>query len=563
MRKFFGIVLLVLGVPILLVGAVAAVAVGSDDTFSLTSDQVESDAAAVVTGPSFLEFSGLTLHVTADAGSTETFVGFAHPVHVQAYLDGVAHLELTDVTTQRELTMLARDGEQAPGAPPVGLDWWQDSTSGTGAQTISLPLNDDPTRVVVMNADASAPLDLELTTAAEVDGLFVTTLIVAGIGLVLVVAGVLVLRSVRRRKRARRRRAESPAAPSEDTVVDEPVPSQARSAPRTGFDQLNRAFTLTGIGALALTGCAEVPEPTVRDDDTVVPAATTAQVEGFFTKYTKTNNSANAEHDAEKIGTVEGGTLLATSRYGYQEAQAQGLDPIAPFDITASTTARPGLDQYPMWYLAADAWDGEEEGFTHYLVERQDPTAPWLATVSVSVTGEVETPKPLLRDGLAQVAEESAIAPAQEVFERIVQYAEGGKKPKGVDVANAEGLGGVRDLGIHIADFTDEMGTVGIDCAVDEPDAINWLAAEGGGVMAMASLSCTQTVDLNDGYWFQMNEQYGTIPTDTNLNGTIARASVSFIIGIDADGAATVVDDGAELTATEFTEYTGDTGETN
>lgn len=568
MRKFFAIVLLVLGVPILLAGSAAAVFVGSDDTFDLATATIDDDdTAAVVTGVSFLEVEGPTLHVTADGGDAETFVGVAHPVHVAAYFDDVPYMEITDVTTQRELTMLSRDGESAPADGPVGLDWWADTTSGRGAQTVGLPLNNAPVQVVAMQADGSTPLNLDLRIAAEVEGLFVTTLIVAGTGFVFVVGGILLLRSARRRKRANAARSGEPAPSDEtspdETTTEESAVSTTQSGPKVGFDQLRRGITplALGAGAVVLAGCAEVPESVERDDGRTVPAATTAQIEDFFAKYTKTNNAANAEFDTEMIGSVEGGTLLAASEFGYAEAQAQDLDPVEPFTIAASSTARPALSGYPMWYLAADDWDGESEGSTHYLVTREGPTAPWLATLSVSVPGEVEPPQPLLRDGRAQLADDAVTSGAEEVFDKLASYAEGGDEPDDINVSSADGLGGIRGLGVHIADFSDEMGTTTLECGVDDSDSFNWLATESGGAVAMGSLSCTQSVELNDGYWFQMGEPYGTIPAETDLNGTTASASVSFIIGIEADGTATVVDDGAELTATDHTEYTGDKGD--
>jgi hypothetical protein len=563
MRKFLGIVLLVLGVPILLAGAAVAIYVGTDDIFDVANESVDTEAAALATSPSFLEITGPTLHVTADGGVIETFVGVAHPLHVGAYLDDVPYLEVTNVTAGRELTMLSRDGEGAAASGPVGLDWWSDTASGDGAQTVSLPLTDAPAQIVVMNADASAPLDLDLTVAAEVDGLFVTALIVVALGLILVVGGVLTLRSARRRKRAaRKQRAhEAPSVdPEVDQLADDSSDTSTRPAPpKIGFDQLKRHVGAVPIaaGLVTLAGCASIPETVDREDAETVPAATTAQIEDFFTKYTKTNNAANAEFDADLISAVEGGALLAASEFSYAEAQAQGLDPIEPFAIGASTTARPTLDAYPMWYLAADEWDGETEGSTHYLVTRQDPTSPWLAMLSVSVSGDIDTPQPLLRDGRAQLADASVVETAGDIFGKLTAFAESGDEPDGIDVSNAVGMGGVNGLGIHVSGFSDDMGTVSIDCAVDEPDTVNWLATADGGAVAMASLSCTQLVELNDGLLFQVGEPYGTIPGDIDLSGTSAEASVSFIIGIDADGSATVIDDGAELTSTDYTEYAG------
>lgn len=553
MRKFFGIVLIVIGVPILLAGAAAAVLVGPDDTFDIASESIDADVSAVATNPGLLEVAGPAMHVTADGEGTAMFVGVAHPIHVDAYLADVPYREIAQISLGGDITSADRDGGQAaPAGEPAGLDWWTDESSGAGAQSVSFGLTGEPSRVVIMNSDMSTPVTADITIAAEVDGLFVTTLLVIVAGFAFVVGGIFLLRSSRNRKRA----SAAATAENEPKLADENTGDDiaASSPTRVDMRRGSRIVGMMGIGAVALAGCAEVPERVDVSEISAIPAATPDQVTEFFANYTKVNNAANAELDPDKIAGVESGTLLATSQFSYAEATAQDLDPIGPFDIMASSTTRPELDGYPLWYVATDEWDGEDEGATHYLITRPDPTTPWRAALSVAAPADAPIPEPVVDDDIAEVADDATIAAADDVLDRLVAYAEGGEAPDGVDIEHAEGLGSVRGLGIEIKDFDGDTGNVQLSCEIDDRDSLNWLTTTDG-AMALASLSCTQSVRLSPGYWFQMDQKYGTIPTGVNLSGTEASASVTFIIGLNSDGTATIVDDGAQLTSTEHTKY--------
>lgn len=556
MRKFFGIVLIVLGVPILLAGAAAAVFVGPDDTATLVDKQVNADEPVVATSSSLLEVTGATLHVTSDGGSTETFVGVAHPLHVDAYLTDVPFLEIAQVSAGGDMTTASRDGgAEAPAKAPADLDWWAQSSFGSGEQSIDFALTEEPVRLVVMNSDMSAPVDVNLKVGGEIEGLFITVLLVAVVGLVFIAGGIVLLRANRNRKGEM----QGEGTDSESLADAAGSPSAAASNEpmrRTVDGRRNRrslAVGVIGVGAVVLAGCAEIPQQVSRtSDEETIPSATSAQVEEFFVNYTKTNNSANKKFNAEKLGDVETGALLRESVFGYEEAKAQKLDPAEPFDMTASTTIVPEVDAYPLWYWASDEWDGDDKGSNHYLVTRESPTEPWRAALSLGVSADVTTPVPTVEDGVATVAPGGA-KEAEKAFSKLVKYAEGGKKPKGVNVKGAAGFGDIRKLGIDLGGNTDGVQRDDFSCEVDDPESMNWLETEDGSA-AMGSLSCVHTLQLDAGYWFTMEDPFGTIPTDVQLNGATTSGSVAFMIEVKDDGSVMAIDDGGELTGTSYTE---------
>ncbi|WP_026875253.1 hypothetical protein [Jiangella gansuensis] len=315
-RTVAGVALIVLGTPPLLAGAVVAGYVGPDDTVDLVRRDVSTESSVISTAVSMTSFTGPVLHVSADAGDTETFVGVAHQVHVDSYLQGVAQETVTDLTPRGELTLessgpdagsdagsdagagedrdpdpggdadlgtdpdaeadgdhgtdaegdsgtdtdgdpgtdadggfgtdadggLGTDAPAAdgPAAPPGDLDWWQESSSGAGRQAVTFELTDVPLRAVVMTPSAAGALDVALGIDVEIDGLFVTAVLVGVAGLLLVVGGVLIL-WLRRRRRKRELRVVPPLDRGEQTkppAAAEPPdkPADKDSDKDSGYD---------------------------------------------------------------------------------------------------------------------------------------------------------------------------------------------------------------------------------------------------------------------------------------------------------------------------------------
>ncbi|MFW6092283.1 MAG: hypothetical protein ACODAF_10375 [Actinomycetota bacterium] len=220
MRRFVRVFVLVTGLLLTLAGAAGAVLVGPDDTVSGGERELATDTAALATGPSVLDFMGPTVHVAAALQSGDVFVGVGHEVDVRDYLGGVAHEEIVRVGLPWSPQLEPREGEEdAAAVEPGTRDWWYVQASGPGRQQIAYELGPEPVSVVVMSADGTAPVTADVDVGLQFDNLFGTFLLVAGGGVVLLLAGVFVLRP-------RRRRGEGAPEPERDSDVQ---PAEERS----------------------------------------------------------------------------------------------------------------------------------------------------------------------------------------------------------------------------------------------------------------------------------------------------------------------------------------------
>lgn len=220
MRRFARIVLLVVGTLLSLAGLAAAVLVGPNDTITTGEHELSTETVAVTTSSSMLEILGPTLHAAVTSHDGEVFVGIGHEVDVRAYLADVAYDEIREVSIPWSPELHRSDGgAEAVNVAPDTRDWWYAAASGAGRQEVSLELTEEPVNVVVMAADGEPPLAADLELGLEVDNLFITALLVLGIGLSLLATAIFVLKR-------RRRRAERQAADPVSTNVW--VPSEER-----------------------------------------------------------------------------------------------------------------------------------------------------------------------------------------------------------------------------------------------------------------------------------------------------------------------------------------------
>ncbi|NDL58956.1 hypothetical protein [Phytoactinopolyspora mesophila] len=547
MRTFFGVLLLVLGAPLLVAGGVAAAYVGPDNTVEVIEEQITTDAAVVATTPSALNATGPTLHVTADAGEAPTFIGIAHPVHVDSYLDDVTVEQITGIGWRGGLThSVLGGGETTPRADPAGLDWWRDHATGSGAQQISFEMTDEPVRLVLASADLRTPVTVQLFVDAEIEGLFVTALLVGAGGVIFIVGGILLLRAGRRR-RAEERALDADIETDTDTDLaatlgeSDPSPPEPPPAPPTPPQRpgtLPRLAVIGGAGALFLTGCAQLPGTAETGPHSTVPAVTPDAAEAFFEHYTEINNEANSQQDPELISTVETGPLLQTSQMGYEIQQVQGRDPIEPFTIAPSIVAAPGFDAYPMWFVAVS---DPADGAGYYLVTREDASSPWLVSLSVYPSEDAPLVEPAIDGGVAERAGGDLPVRGADVLESVAEFAETGDEPEDVDVSHAGGLDSLHEHGLHLPEGDDEYVDVERTCSMADDD-VQWLAAEGG-AFAMTSISCTQTaVMTDDDFHMRLDEDgFGILPGDTELRETEITHGVSFIVAVSDDGSATVI----------------------
>lgn len=178
------VVSLVVGSLLLLAGLGA----GAAGAFLAWADHAHRDAAGYLTGPTerytttgyafrlgtidlgtwrsdadLNRWLG-TLRVSAESRQgAPVFIGVADEREVSAYLGGMMARYRDGRHHYGGMVVLTR-----PPAMPAGLPFWTASVTGTGRQTLTWKPSPGRWTLVVMNADASARVDVDLTGAATV-----------------------------------------------------------------------------------------------------------------------------------------------------------------------------------------------------------------------------------------------------------------------------------------------------------------------------------------------------------------------------------------------------------
>jgi hypothetical protein len=140
------------------------------------------------------------IRITASSsGSAKPlFIGIARTTDVDRYLSRVGHDELRDLDVDPFRIHYQRFGGGAPAARPATLAIWRERATGTGALSISWPVQGGQWSAVAMNADGSPAVGIDAQVAAKVAyaGWILVALYAIG-GLLFVVAGALVYSAVR------------------------------------------------------------------------------------------------------------------------------------------------------------------------------------------------------------------------------------------------------------------------------------------------------------------------------------------------------------------------------
>jgi hypothetical protein len=128
-----------------------------------------------------------------------TFVGIGPSADVDRYLAGVNHTVISDFWTNG-VEVIGGARASAPGA----RDFWVESASGAGPQTLTWDPANGSWTVVVMNADGKPGVDVAADVGATMPsliGIAVTSLVIGGF---LLIGGViLIVIAIRRVRRSR------------------------------------------------------------------------------------------------------------------------------------------------------------------------------------------------------------------------------------------------------------------------------------------------------------------------------------------------------------------------
>jgi hypothetical protein len=167
----------------------------SQGFFSTWNFKVQEDSRAIVLEPDSIDFDvnwdmgdiGV-IKVIAETISPgkELFIGSASQEDVRSYLDGIEYDKITALWIFPLRADYQRFNGGAIPANPVSQEFWIDTSSGKGTQELTWDPEHDS--LIIMNADGSAGLDLNVQADTKVD-----ILSIAGIGNLIVGVFILLL----------------------------------------------------------------------------------------------------------------------------------------------------------------------------------------------------------------------------------------------------------------------------------------------------------------------------------------------------------------------------------
>jgi len=166
---------------------------------AITSERIDLGAERDNTG--FSGFGDATVRLRVlSTGERPVFVGIARQDDVDRYLSGVAHAELTGLSTKPFRAEYRYVGGTDKASPPAQQSIWVASVAGNGEQSIEWPLQRGRWTVVVMNADGSPGVSVNASAGAKAPwvlgagiGLLVGGAVLLIIGAVMLVVGVIAL----------------------------------------------------------------------------------------------------------------------------------------------------------------------------------------------------------------------------------------------------------------------------------------------------------------------------------------------------------------------------------
>ena len=186
-------------------GAVLAV-FGTDNTISSGHNPISTTTSALVTeqgdfgahGADVLGHPAVKISVTGSA--KPVFIGVGPAASVDRYLAGAAVETVTDFELRPfDMTTTRREGT-AKLSPPAEQSFWVAKSVGSTSAATDWKVRDGSYRVVLMNADGSAGVDVEGRFGLDVPHLAaISTTFLAGGLLVVVVAVALLVAGLRTR----------------------------------------------------------------------------------------------------------------------------------------------------------------------------------------------------------------------------------------------------------------------------------------------------------------------------------------------------------------------------
>jgi hypothetical protein len=206
------VVLIVVGVLLLVIGALAAIGggalmalFGTNNTLSSGVQQVSTPTHALVSPADSIQgasgaqtvLGSVRLRITATptGAGHDLFLGIGPASAVDSYLSGVSYDEATDVSVAPFHLTLARHGGAVMPPPPESQSFWVAKASGSHP-ILTWTVTTGSYRVVVMNTNAAAPvafaggLDLTIPNSFAIGiGLLIGGIVLIVVAIVLIVLG--------------------------------------------------------------------------------------------------------------------------------------------------------------------------------------------------------------------------------------------------------------------------------------------------------------------------------------------------------------------------------------
>lgn len=204
-----GCLLLIPALALLFTGGALGIgyAVGRDDDgyVDTTLDRLTTDTVAITADDiTFAAEPGspdwvldtldtdVRIRATNADATADIFIGIARQSDLDAYLDGVAHDEVIDLTGDLEPVIRDRAGSNAIG-PPSEQDFWAATATGPGTQQLDWEATSGRWAVVAMNADASTGVAVDVNVGLRAGFILPLALIMLTIGTVLTALAVVLI----------------------------------------------------------------------------------------------------------------------------------------------------------------------------------------------------------------------------------------------------------------------------------------------------------------------------------------------------------------------------------
>jgi hypothetical protein len=221
-----GIPLTVIGFFMALGGSAVLAFVGADGTFRLEDTSARSDGNAIYFDAIAIrgdlpQTGSVATTIEVDVSSSEpVFVGVGPTPRVDAYLEGVPADRIVQVDWPGGMRTEEVTGTVEP-EPPGDQDFWIVQDEGTDA-SFDWTLDGGSWTVVIMNADASSDVDVDLAATVTLPILGPTGIVILVVGLGALVGGVLLTISGARMPKATQRTAPTQVGTERPTVPPGP-----------------------------------------------------------------------------------------------------------------------------------------------------------------------------------------------------------------------------------------------------------------------------------------------------------------------------------------------------